>query len=123
MKLYYKISLNLRILIAIVSLLFSASTFAQTVTVSGTTPVDIGCEYKYTAAISGVPSGWTIVDYVWQATYIGQNGKIKYVSSFDSEGKPVYTTAVGSTVEVIAKTKDFWVTWGVIFIILRVNYR
>lgn len=58
----------------------SLSLKAQTVIISGTQPVDIGCEYEYTAGVSNLPSNWTVLDYEWQATFIGPNGKMRYVS-------------------------------------------
>jgi Secretion system C-terminal sorting domain/PKD-like domain len=86
----------------------------QTVTIAGTQPVEVGCEYQYTATVTNTPSDWTVVDYKWQATYVGTTGigKIRYVSSFDNNGNPVFTTVTaGNGLAVIAKTKDFWVTW------------
>ncbi|MGG9970544.1 T9SS type A sorting domain-containing protein [Ferruginibacter sp. SUN002] len=84
----------------------------QTVSITGPQPVNIGCENYYTATVSDVPSDWTIVDYKWQATYVGTNGGyIKYASAINN-GVPVYTTVTaGNGLEFTAKTKEFWVNW------------
>lgn len=112
-----------------IALAFLCMTFivhAQTVTISGTQPVDIGCEYQYTAAVSNVPSDWTIVDYKWQATFIGPTGTMRYVSGF-SGSTPIYTTTSNSS-PVIAKTKDLWAKWdgffypGNVQVIFQIRY-
>lgn len=90
---------------------------AQTVTISGPQPVDIGCENEYTANISDVPSSWTIVGYKWVATFVGSNGgSVRYVSGFDSNGNPVTTTETTATgLEFVTKTNKYWVKWGSFF--------
>ncbi len=101
---------------------------AQTVTITGTQPVDIGCEYKYTANISNVPNTWLDLEYEWQATFIGPTGKMRYVSSFNSQGVPVFTTT-SANAPVLAKTNELWATWdgfhypGPVQVIFRIKYR
>jgi hypothetical protein len=120
----YKLSIIKTLSFAVAFLCSIISANAQTVTIAGTQPVDIGCEYKYTATVSNVPTDWTIVDYKWQATYVGaSDGSIRYVSGF-SNGNPVYTTeTVATELQVIAKTKDFWVKWSSFFAPTCARYR
>jgi len=101
---------------------------AQTVTITGTKPVDIGCEYKYTANISNVPNTWLNLEYEWQATFIGPSGKMRYVSSYNSLGNPVFTTTSNFS-PVLAKTNELWATWDGsayptnVQVIFRIKYR
>lgn len=98
-----------RILLVLTTICMLATAKAQTVSISGTQPVDIGCENKYTASVSNVPQDWTIVDYKWQATFIGPNGSMRYVSS-NTNGTPTYTTTSNSS-PVYALTPELWVKW------------
>ena len=97
------------------ALAFLCMTFiinAQTVTISGTQPVNIDCKNKYTAAVSNIPTGWTVVGYKWQATYVGTNGGyIKYTGK-DANGNQIpITVTTANGIAVNAETNEFWVNW------------
>lgn len=105
-----KISKSFSVALAFLCMVFI--THAQTVTISGTQPVNIGCENKYTAAVSNIPTGWTVVGYKWQATFVGTNGGyIKYIGKDVNGNQIPITVTTANGIAVNAETAEFWVNW------------
>ena len=103
-------SKTLAILIAI--LIVPIFSIGQTVTITGPTDVEVGITQTFTAAVTSLPTGWSITSYEWQYSWVGVG--IHGASNIDGKVQNSISSSYASsyTVNSNSATNDIDIIWG-----------